>query len=814
MLGQTISHYKIVEKLGEGGMGVVYKAEDLKLERFVALKFLAPHLVEDEEGRRRFQREAKAAAALDHPNVCTIHEIDEAEGRVFLAMAYLDGSTVRQKVKQRPLKLDEALDIAIQAGQGLQVAHEKGIVHRDIKSANLMVNARGQVKIMDFGLAQLAEQSKLTKTATILGTPAYMSPEQARRLPTDRRTDVWSLGVVIYEMVTGRTPFEGEREQAVLYAIASEQPEPITALRVGIPTELDRIVGKALAKKPEERYQHIDEMLVDLRELQRQAELGARDTRRARPASKPVQRRGWYIAAAAVVITLTVAVSAWMGVFGPADEADEAAPEPLRAVQLTSYPGNESSPSFSPNGDQIAFRWDGENQENFDIYVKPIDSPSPLRLTTHPARDSSPAWSPDGRTIAFARELPGGKLAVLLIPAIGGPERKVAEIRRPIQPDVFNPHLAWAPGSEGLVVVDRSSPDEPFGLFLLSTESGQKRRLTSPPAKWMGDSGPAFSPDGRSLAFSRRETYGVAEIYVLSLSEDLSPREEPRQLTFEDQPYRSPAWTPDGRAIVFATYLSPDLWRISISGPGRPQRLPTRATGAAGPAISRRGNRLAYSLVSSDNNIWRLPLPGSGSGPGSPTRFVFSTRTDFQPRYSPDGERVAFVSFRTGTSGIWLSEADGSNAELLFSQEEASFSGSPRWSPDGQRMVFDSDPQGQTDVYVISARGGNPIRLTSHPADDSLASWSRDGEWIYFTSRRGGRDQMWRMPAGGGKPDQVTRNGGRLALESPDGKFLYHTKSDEETTGLWKVPVGGGEETRVLESVHTFNFYVTPQGIY
>ncbi len=182
MTGQTISHYKILEKLGEGGMGVVYKAEDLRLERFVALKFLAPHLVQDEEGRRRFQREAKAAAALDHPNICTIHEIDEAEGQVFLAMAYLDGSTVSRKVKQRPLKLDEALDIAIQAGQGLQAAHEKGIVHRDIKSANLMVNARGQVKIMDFGLAQLAERSKLTKTATILGTPAYMSPEQAQRL--------------------------------------------------------------------------------------------------------------------------------------------------------------------------------------------------------------------------------------------------------------------------------------------------------------------------------------------------------------------------------------------------------------------------------------------------------------------------------------------------------------------------------------------------------------------------------------------------------------------------------------------------------
>ena len=421
MIGQTISHYKILEKLGEGGMGVVYKAEDLKLERFVALKFLAPHLVQDEESRRRFQREAKAAAALDHPNICTIHEIDEAEGRVFLAMAYLDGSTVRQKVKQRPLKLDEALDIAIQAGEGLRAAHEKGIVHRDIKSANLMVAPQGQVKIMDFGLAQAADRSQLTKTETLLGTPAFMSPEQAQRLPTDRRTDIWSLGVVIYEMVTGRTPFEGEREQAVLYAIANEQPEPITALRVGIPTELDRIVGKAMAKKADERYPHIDDMLVDLRELQKQTEMGARDTRRAQPASKPASRSPWYIAGAAVVIAVILGISAWPGVFGPANGAGDAPAVPLQAVPLTSYPGSEFSSSFSPDGNQVAFCWDGENQDNWDIYVKMIGSETPLRLTTDPAADFSPAWSADGRTIAFLRATPREKAAVLLIPAIWRP---------------------------------------------------------------------------------------------------------------------------------------------------------------------------------------------------------------------------------------------------------------------------------------------------------------------------------------------------------------------------------------------------------
>jgi len=286
MVGQTI---KVLAELVRGGMGVVYKAEDTKLERTVALKFLAPHLLEDEEGRARFIREAKAAAALDHPNICTVHEIDEIEGETFIAMAYVEGQSVKQKIKSRPLKLEEALDIAIQTAQGLKAAHQKEIVHRDIKPANLMLTGEGQLKVMDFGLAQLAERSRLTKTATILGTPAYMSPEQAQRQPTDRRADIWSLGVVIYEMVTGKSPFEGEREHAVLYAIANEDPEPITALRAGLPMELELIVGKALAKDKEERYRHVEEMIVDLRGLSKKLASGKSILLRPQPTAAPIR---------------------------------------------------------------------------------------------------------------------------------------------------------------------------------------------------------------------------------------------------------------------------------------------------------------------------------------------------------------------------------------------------------------------------------------------------------------------------------------------------------------------------------------------
>ena len=264
-----ISHYHVLEKLGEGAMGEVYRAEDTRLKRTVALKFLASGAVADASLRQRFLHEAQAAAALDHPSICTIHEIDERDGEIFLAMAFIDGPTLRKKIEQRPLKLDVAVEIAIQTGEGLEAAHNRGIVHRDIKSSNILLTSRGQAKITDFGLAMLGGQTRLTQAGAIMGTPAYMSPEQARGEAADARSDLWSLGVVLYEMVTGRLPFAGDSVAAVIFAIFYREPEPLTALRSGVPVEMDRIVAKALAKAPTERYQHAADMLVDLRSLRK-----------------------------------------------------------------------------------------------------------------------------------------------------------------------------------------------------------------------------------------------------------------------------------------------------------------------------------------------------------------------------------------------------------------------------------------------------------------------------------------------------------------------------------------------------------------
>ncbi len=279
MIGKTISHYKILEKIGEGGMGVVYKAEDTKLKRTVALKFLSPQAVGSEEEKKRFIHEAQAAAALHHSNICTVYEIDEVEGQTFIAMAYLDGQSLMEKIEARPLKFDQAVDIAMQVAAGLQEAHESGIIHRDIKSSNVMVTTKGQAILMDFGLAKQAGKTMITKEGTSMGTVAYMSPEQAHGEKVDHRTDIWSFGVLLYEMFTGQLPFKGDYEQAVVYSILNEEPEPLTGLRTGVPMEMERIVNKAMAKNPAERYQNINDTMIDLRSVAKKLETDASKTR-------------------------------------------------------------------------------------------------------------------------------------------------------------------------------------------------------------------------------------------------------------------------------------------------------------------------------------------------------------------------------------------------------------------------------------------------------------------------------------------------------------------------------------------------------
>ncbi len=336
MIGKTVSHYKIIEELGRGGMGEVYLAEDTKLHRKVALKFLPSEFTRDPAAKERFMHEARAASALDHPNICNIHEIDETDdGRTFICMAYYEGVPLKERLAQGPLGLEEAIDTALQIGTGLERAHESGITHRDIKPANIMVTDRGEVKIVDFGLAKLGGTTKLTKEGTTLGTVEYMSPEQARGAEVDHRTDIWSLGVVLYQMIAGRPPFEREYEQAVMYAIMNDDPEPVTALRTGVPLEIDRILGKALAKNPDERYQVVGDLLVDLRAVRRQIEAGHRAPRPTVPRKTGTPK--WiYISAAAVVIVIAAVLLRGFLLTGRTDAIDSIAVLPLDNISQDS----------------------------------------------------------------------------------------------------------------------------------------------------------------------------------------------------------------------------------------------------------------------------------------------------------------------------------------------------------------------------------------------------------------------------------------------------------------------------------------------
>jgi serine/threonine protein kinase/tetratricopeptide (TPR) repeat protein len=337
MIGKTVSHYTILEELGRGGMGVVYKAEDTRLKRTVALKFLPPEFTRDAQARERFIHEAQAAAALNHTNICTIHEIDEADGRYFIVMELIEGESLKERIASGPLPLDTAVDICRQIAAGLEKAHSQGIVHRDIKSANIMITGDGQVKIMDFGLAKSRGTTQLTKEGTTLGTIQYMSPEQARSGEIDHRTDIWSLGIVLFEMVTGQCPFKGDYDQAVVYSILNEEPAAVTGLRTGVPIELERIVAKCLEKDPVERYQHADEFLADIRRFGRQAEPGVRV-----PVSKDLKttKKGLWIAIASIAVIAIAIILAWSRLFREkVDVIDSIAVLPLD--NLSGDPGQE-----------------------------------------------------------------------------------------------------------------------------------------------------------------------------------------------------------------------------------------------------------------------------------------------------------------------------------------------------------------------------------------------------------------------------------------------------------------------------------------
>jgi Tol biopolymer transport system component len=797
--GGRLGPYELLEPIGSGGMGTVFKARDTRLNRNVAIKISAAAF------SSRFATESRAIAALNHPHVCTLHDV----GPNYLVMEFVEGETLAQRLAKGVLPLDQTLRCGVELADAVAAAHAHGIIHRDLKPANIMLTESG-VKVLDFGLAKLERAAvanqKPTASYGIVGTAAYMSPEQAAGKPVDARSDIFSLGAVLYEMATGKRPFQRDTDVATLAAIVHEEPEPVSKAAPGASAELERIIVGCLCKDPARRFQTAADLKVELEQLNEESDSGQRHG-----ATVPARTRRRLWVGAIVVAGLLLAAAAWR-------LRQWAAPSDVRAEVLTSYAGIEFSPSFSPDGNKVAFSWNGEKEDNFDIYVRQIGpAGTPMRLTTHPYEDTAPAWSPDDRWIAFLRlERERGTGVITLISPLGGPERKLVEV-------IGYSTLSWAPDAKWLAFSTADSQTGPFNIWAVSVETGERRRFTTFVSQSashgatirLGDRNPAVSPDGRTLAFTRQAKSGGFELCSLRLTADGRPSGEPSRITGQQYSWVTGiAWTADGREIVYGAGSgseSESLWRVPVSGLRAPRRLSYALPSAVYPAIARRQHRLAYTWSLSNTNLWRMDVRT-----GQRTPFVGSSYEHLLPQYSPDGRKIAFQSNRTGTWEVWSCAATGSNCQQL-TRFGGTIGGAAHWSPDSQWLALDWRTGGPPEIFVIAADGGPLRRVTDHAANDIAPSWSRNGQWIYFASDRTGRYELWRVPKEGGQAAQVTRSGGFAACESPDGKYIYYAKwlRLSQPQSLFRMPAGGGEETPIPPKVdEAWDYSVTSKGVY
>jgi Tol biopolymer transport system component/DNA-binding winged helix-turn-helix (wHTH) protein len=769
--GTVISHYRIVAEAGRGAMGVVYQAEDLTLGRTVALKFLPEELAAHPPALERMRREARMIGALNHPGICTVHELGEDAGRIFLAMEFLHGEPLRARMARGPVSEAEFFEIAMQVARALEAAHAQGIVHRDIKPDNLFATNSGQTKLMDFGLAKpVAQADGAVAQSAVTGTSGYMSPEQAHGDPLDARSDIYSFGKVMAELA-------GE----------------------GLASRVAPVIAKALANDPAERWQSAAELRTALERIPRQA---LRERRRG----------AWLLSAAVLVCAVTLFVLTRPG--GP-----HAAMTP---VPLFSTTGEVLSPAFSPDGSRVAYRLvaapaasHGGPDDQCGIYVKQIRGGPPVRLTSGET-DYIPAWSPDDRYIAFGRLQEG---TIMLVPSIGGPERTIAKMDW--KPGAGWSGISWTPDAKWLVVSTRESPNEPYGIWLLSVETGERHRLLSPPAATSstqqyapGDFYGTLSPDGRTLAFARTSGTWLFNLYTVRLTRDFRPQGKPELLAGQSYPsVKGIAWA-SNRDIVYGAgshITNARLWRMQVGGRS-PELLSWTAIGSSMPTVAPAQRLLAYAAYSATGRLWRMDLRTG-------QRRIISDSRHWQqlPQYSPDGRKVAFQSDRSGQDEVWTcdaqGQADGTNCQqLTFFQGPQC--GTPRWSPDGRWITLDSRVEGSPQIYVIASDGGKPRRVTGGEAQNQLPSWSSDGKWIYFESDRSGQWRIWKAPVDGGPAVQVTRNRGGVAFESADGGYLYLT-STSGSSPLYRMPAAGGPEEQVAPKVASWDsFGVTAKGAY
>jgi serine/threonine protein kinase len=746
MIGKTISHFKVLEKLGGGGMGVVYLAEDTRLKRTVALKFLPPHLSTDEESKQRFAQEAQSASALNHANICAIHDIGETnDGQMFIAMAHYEGETLGKKLEAGAMPEPMASDIVRQVADGLAAAHEKGIIHRDIKPANILITDRGRAMILDFGLAKLAGSLDLTKSGSTLGTAYYMSPEQIRGEEVDGRTDIWSLGVVLYEMLAGRKPFDGDYEQAISYAILNSEPGPIE----GVPLTVHGVVERCLAKDPERRYANLHELLDDLKvgdstSFRTQAPQKSRAPRRG--PNKRVLFGALGVAAVAAAVTAVVL-------------RPTGGPEMVlgRSSPLATTRALEDSPSWSPDGERVAFH--SRASGNSDIWIASISGGAPVNVTADSESfDAYPSWSPDGSRLAFLSSRGQGGLYVMPIPP--------AQPRR-VAPFPINPSRpAWSPDGSSLYYTVGDT------LKMVDVTSGRTEgsllKGTSQ-ARW----DLSLSPDGRFLAYvdAIARTSEADRMWVMNMSDGSAV-----QISSRHGAYRSPFWDPTGRSLFFVSNLGgiTDIWKQTLNTSGRPVGEPTRVTNGIGirdVSASATGTAMAFSKGHriGTQNLWKVPILEDRLATWDDAEKLTDDLALIEwSDLSADGRRLIFSSDRLGKQDLWLKDLGTGEMTQLTTDPENEWA--PRWSPDESEIAFYSDRTGNRDIFVLSVESGFIRQVTDRPTEELQPDWSPDGQEIWYYAAEAATPTVFTVPSVGGTPREQFL--GSLPRWSPGGKSM------------------------------------------